>query len=55
MFKKLKEPVLTLIILITFLIDTGLIRPLNHEPVPESVPYRLCVPVSPAKTCTLWV
>jgi hypothetical protein len=55
MFNKLKETALTIIILITFLLDAGVIQPLNHEAVPEPVPYRLCVPVPPAKTCTLWV
>lgn len=55
MFKKLKNIVLHFIILTTFFIDTGIIKPLNHDPVPEPVPYRLCAPALPAKTCTLWI
>ncbi len=45
MFKKLKENVLTLIILITFLIDVGALQPINHEP--EPVPCQICVPMPP--------
>ncbi|MNG06110.1 hypothetical protein D3C85_1540990 [compost metagenome] len=55
MYKKLKEHLLTLIILITFLLDLGVIQPINHEPTPEPVPYRFCVPEPPAKTCMQWV
>ncbi len=54
MLKKLKETALTLIILITFLLDLGVIQPINHEP--ESVPCHICVPMPPRPGgAVLWI
>jgi hypothetical protein len=54
MFKKLKETALTLIILITFLIDVGALQPINHEPKP--VHCQICVPVAPRPgSAVLWI
>lgn len=54
MFKKLKEHLLTLIILITFLLDLGVIRPINHES--ELVPCQICVPMPPRPGgAVLWI
>ena len=55
MFKKIKENLINLIVLITFLIDLGVIQPIDYEPPQEPVPYRLCVPMPPAPTCLLRV
>jgi hypothetical protein len=53
MFKKLKETVLTLIILITFLLDLGVLQPINHEPEPE--PCQICVQMPPPPGAVLWI
>lgn len=45
----------TIIALLALGFTSGILQPLNTPSHPEPVPYRLCVPVSPAPTCQMWV
>jgi hypothetical protein len=44
-----------LIGLLALAYTAGILTPFNQDPVPEPVPYVLCVPLPPAKTCLLKV
>lgn len=44
-----------LIGLLALAYTAGILTPFNQDPVPEPVPYVLCVPLLPAKTCLLKV
>lgn len=45
----------TLIALLGLAFASGIFQPINHEPLPEPVPCRICVPMPPPPGAVLWI